>query len=184
MYTKSAMTYQLFSSFIHRIRTNRRWRMCVVTLWHLVGISLAYWGAFLLRFDFEVPENYFALFWRTLPAALFIYYVAFTTFRTDQSTWSYFGLDDLMRKGVALVAGTIGMIAAIYLDPELLLCRLSAFRHRHSRLAAWLVGSRWPVCRTLCSNEERTRGCEGESHGNVPARRIRCRSESCVANGP
>ena len=138
-----------------RIRADRQIRMAVVTLWHLIGICLAYWGAFLLRFDFSIPSRVLATFWQTLPATVFVYYVAFATFRTDQSKWSYFSLDDLMRKAVALIVGTIGIILAIYviLDFSFEGYPRSAFVVTFLLLGLWEGGGRCAVRYVLMKRE-------------------------------
>ncbi|MGH9561383.1 MAG: hypothetical protein ACRD3S_08005, partial [Terracidiphilus sp.] len=63
-------------------------------------------GAFLLRFDFSIPQKY----WGDLITALVIWVVAkaavFYAFKLDRGVWRYFGAPDLIRVTLGNLAGS------------------------------------------------------------------------------
>lgn len=81
-------------------------RRLLITAWHMVGIFLAYHGAFLLRFDGNVPLAGTYLCWVTLPVLMIIYLMSFALFRLYSGMWAYFSIDDAVRICAALICGT------------------------------------------------------------------------------
>jgi len=66
-------------------------------LWHLLGVGITYWAAFLLRFDGSIPFDYMEVFLHSLPILLVVCIFCFTLFRLFSDVWAYFSVDDLVR---------------------------------------------------------------------------------------
>lgn len=62
-----------------------------------VLFALAYWGSFLLRFDFSIPSWQSAVLWRTLPVLVLVQTLVFGVFRLHQGLWRYASVADLRR---------------------------------------------------------------------------------------
>jgi FlaA1/EpsC-like NDP-sugar epimerase len=73
-----------------------RLRRPVVLALHLALIPLGYFAAFALRFDFDIPAEYAALFWRTLPYVLAIRLASFGVFGLFHGWWRHVGMRDLV----------------------------------------------------------------------------------------
>lgn len=89
-------------------------RKVVVTLWHTLGVVIAYYLAFLIRFDFIIPANYVDTYLRTIPFTLGNFLIMFHLFRLHRVLWVYFSIDDLQRTGTAIFAGTLTNAVMIY----------------------------------------------------------------------
>ena len=86
---------------------------------HLALIPVAYWFAFLLRFDGAVPDRYVAVYWATLPLLLGLRLVAFAVFRQFRGWWRYVGMHDLAALVNALSWSTVLFVLALFLTGEL-----------------------------------------------------------------
>jgi FlaA1/EpsC-like NDP-sugar epimerase len=80
-------------------------------VWHIVGIPLTFWAAFLLRFDGQVPEPFVHLYFQSLPVLMILCLLVFFVFRLFSDIWTYFSVDDLVRLGGAL-AVSLGLFSA------------------------------------------------------------------------
>ena len=88
-------------------------------------ISFSLYLAFLLRFEFDIPQKYFNLFVSTLPLFILIKLMVFSCFKMHRITWRYVGIKDLMNIINALiVSGSILM--------ALILVPLPSFIPAHS----------------------------------------------------
>ena len=67
----------------------------------------AYFSAFLLRFDFQPPAAYLALFAWTVWPLVAIRLAAFRLFRLTRERWRYAGVSDVARLVLAAVAGSV-----------------------------------------------------------------------------
>jgi FlaA1/EpsC-like NDP-sugar epimerase len=72
-----------------------RYRRPIIIGIHLVLIPLAYWLAFLLRFDGNVPAQRVELFWMSLPALLVIRLGSFYYFQLFEGFWRNVGMHEL-----------------------------------------------------------------------------------------
>jgi UDP-GlcNAc:undecaprenyl-phosphate GlcNAc-1-phosphate transferase len=77
----------------------------------LLLVALAYYGAYLLRFDAEMPSEQFEIFARTLPLILLVQMLVFLIGGVYRGLWRYTGVGDalLIAKAV-LVAGIISAV--------------------------------------------------------------------------
>ena len=123
---------------------------------HLLGalaldlclVAVAWAGAFWLRFNLEVPDEFTALAWQGLAVPLAAYGLAFLVLRVDRHVWRYTGLAELRHLGLAIALGG-GLTAAavlmlrlpqfprsvLLLQPVLVLCLLGAARAASRSLA-------------------------------------------------
>ncbi|CAN5695386.1 nucleoside-diphosphate sugar epimerase/dehydratase [soil metagenome] len=87
-------------------------RRLLVLAAHLVLIPLAYWLAFVLRFDVPMPEERVRLFWITVPVLLVIRLASFSYFRLFQGWWRNVGMHDLkdLVKAVSLSSALFLMV--------------------------------------------------------------------------
>ena len=71
------------------------YRRILIILVHLVLCAAAYTIAFLLRFEFSIPVEYFPIFTRTLPLVLAIKFLVFYYFGIYSGLWRYVSITDL-----------------------------------------------------------------------------------------
>jgi UDP-GlcNAc:undecaprenyl-phosphate GlcNAc-1-phosphate transferase len=91
----------------------------------VVLITLAYYGAFLLRFDDAPPYEYILAFKATVGIVIALKIVSFGLFGVYRGAWSYAGIFDLSRLMAAIVAAAFVTVA--YAD-----WRVPALAHSHS----------------------------------------------------
>jgi FlaA1/EpsC-like NDP-sugar epimerase len=94
-------------------------RRLVILVLHLALIPVAYWIAFLLRFDGEVPPDYARVYWLTLPLLLALRLGAFLIFRQFRGWWRYVGMHDLAALVNALSWSTLVFVAALFLTGQI-----------------------------------------------------------------
>lgn len=119
-------------------------------------ILLAYYGAYLLRFDGDLPAEQFTIFIRTLPIFVAIQILAFLACGVYRGMWRYISVDDLILvvKAVSIGAGVSCLAtmllykfqgpsrAVFILNGLLLLLFVGASRISFRMLAAVIVGKR------------------------------------------
>ncbi len=127
---------------------------------HLLGalaldlflIALAWAGAFWLRFNLEVPDEFQALAWQGLPAPLVAYGFALVVLRVDRHVWRYTGLAELRHLGLAIALGGVLTAAAV------LMLRLPFFPRSvlllQPVLALLLLGAARAAARSLAERAE------------------------------
>lgn len=85
-------------------------RLPLLVVGHVVIFTLGYWGAFCLKFDFNIPENFETLYWRTLPVVLAVHIGFFWVFNTFHGWWRYVTFRDLL----AFVAPIFASAVTLY----------------------------------------------------------------------
>ncbi len=88
-------------------------RVWLLAVGHGVVFALAYWFAFMLRFDFVVPANHVARFWITLPAILAIQLYVFYITGHFHGWWRYVTFSDL---AALLRASAASLLALVILN--------------------------------------------------------------------
>lgn len=63
----------------------------------------SYWFAFMLRFNFTIPDIYLSMFYKTLPAIVIIRIICFYFFGLYSGVWRYASMNDLLR----IIKGTV-----------------------------------------------------------------------------
>jgi UDP-GlcNAc:undecaprenyl-phosphate/decaprenyl-phosphate GlcNAc-1-phosphate transferase len=122
----------------------------------VVLMTLAYYGAFLLRWDGNLPEEQSAIFLRTLPLVIIIQMSFFLFGGVYRGLWRYVGITDFLTIARAVIAGgTVSMLvvfmeywfrgpsrAVALLNILLLLVFVSVSRLSFRLFAALIVGRR------------------------------------------
>jgi len=73
--------------------------------------TLAFTGAYLLRFDFGIPEAFRPTFLFALPATVVIHFAAFHAFKLTRGWWRYVGIGDFLNAVKAALVGAMGLAA-------------------------------------------------------------------------
>jgi len=68
---------------------------------------LAYWFAYYLRFNFDIPKTNFAMFLNTLPVLVVLRVACFFIFGLYSGVWRYASMDDLIRIVKATVLSSL-----------------------------------------------------------------------------
>ncbi|MBN1931069.1 MAG: polysaccharide biosynthesis protein [Desulfobacterales bacterium] len=71
-------------------------RTLAILLIKIAIISSAFLFAFLLRFDFRMPDHYRSIFLKLLPALVAIKLTAFLTMKMNRSWWRYSSMNDVL----------------------------------------------------------------------------------------
>jgi UDP-GlcNAc:undecaprenyl-phosphate/decaprenyl-phosphate GlcNAc-1-phosphate transferase len=97
-----------FGNFSHR-------RRIVEILLDTVLVALAYYSAYLLRFDGDMPGQQIAIFIRTLPPLVAIQILSFLIGGVYKGIWRYAGVGELARLAIAVFIGsTICGLAVLF----------------------------------------------------------------------
>jgi UDP-GlcNAc:undecaprenyl-phosphate/decaprenyl-phosphate GlcNAc-1-phosphate transferase len=78
-------------------------------------IALAYYGAFVLRWDGVLPDEQFQIFLKTLPLVIIIQIAFFLVGGVYRGLWRYVGMSDLLIIARAVVAGATVSTIVIFL---------------------------------------------------------------------
>ena len=90
----------------HLSRLPRWSRITILVAIHAILFTVAYVGAFALRFDFAIPENYQQVMWDNLLPVLGVKLAVFAALRMFQGWWKYVSLYDVVALTRALVAAS------------------------------------------------------------------------------
>jgi FlaA1/EpsC-like NDP-sugar epimerase len=91
-----------------------RHRRLVVIAAHLALLSLAYWIAVSLRFDFEVPERYYDVVWSVFPLVLLLRMATFAGFGLFHGWWRHAGMHDLLSITKAVTVSSVLLVAVLF----------------------------------------------------------------------
>ena len=90
------------------LKLGPRARNALALLHDMTAAAIAWWLAFLLRFNLDVPDDYVRWFFFTLPGVVGLYGIVFWGMRLYRGLWRYASLPDLRR---ILMAVSIGALA-------------------------------------------------------------------------
>lgn len=95
-------------------------RMVLVVAAHVALFSIAYLGAFLIRFDFAFPEHWRPVIAATLPLAVLSKVVVFAGLRNFNGWWKYVSLHDILElaRSLAVASGLFLFINVFIRVPE------------------------------------------------------------------
>jgi len=96
-----------------------RLRRPLVLALHLVLIPATYYAAFALRFDFDLPEHFAGLFWRSLPYLLGARLLSFAVFGLFRGWWRHVGMTDLVNLVRAVTASSVLLLLALFMTQQL-----------------------------------------------------------------
>jgi UDP-GlcNAc:undecaprenyl-phosphate GlcNAc-1-phosphate transferase len=133
-------------------------RRIIEILLDTVLMALAYYSAYLLRFEGLMPDEQSAIFIRTLPLLMAVQILSFLIGGVYRGIWSYVGVDELARLAVAVFIGAVvsgltvfffyefqGPSRAVFiLNGLLLLVLVGASRISFRLIAALIAGQRQP----------------------------------------
>jgi FlaA1/EpsC-like NDP-sugar epimerase len=103
------------SKVLQIVSGNPLLRATVITLWYMSVVSCAYYGAYLLRFDGEIPGETFDVFCRTLPVLLLVRIITFQRFELYSGLLHYVSVDDVWRTMKAIAVSTLIFMVIAYL---------------------------------------------------------------------
>jgi FlaA1/EpsC-like NDP-sugar epimerase len=141
-----------------------RWRRLIVALLHLSLVAASNYAAFLLRFDFTLPDAEWQHYLQALPSLLLIRGLLFYRFRLFQGLWRYTSLWDLRNIVLAVSISSVvfyfgihwivGMKAyprsVMLIDPLLLVCLMAGVRLAHRMFPTLL-----PSLRAVAADAQR-----------------------------
>jgi len=87
-----------------------------IALTHDIAAAfLAWFGAFLLRFNFEFPPEHFALMKETLIIVIPFQTISFLTFGLYRGAWRFVSMPDLKRILLIVAASNIALVALLFM---------------------------------------------------------------------
>ncbi|MCX5803001.1 MAG: nucleoside-diphosphate sugar epimerase/dehydratase, partial [Proteobacteria bacterium] len=90
-----------------------RGKRIIVIFSDVVLVTLSYWLAYLLRFNFSIPEIFYNKFVESLPVLVLIRIVCFYLFRLYSGVWRYASINDLLRILKAITLSSFLFVAFI-----------------------------------------------------------------------
>jgi FlaA1/EpsC-like NDP-sugar epimerase len=79
------------------------------------AVALSWWMAYLLRFNFDIPSDYWRGLVQTLPVVLPVYLLVFMVSRLERGLWRFAGLPDVERILAAVaIAGVLSVIVLYF----------------------------------------------------------------------
>jgi len=100
---------------VEMIKRSIRYRSGVIIGMHIALVSLAYFMAFLLRFEFRMPAEQWNLFLRTLPLLLIIRIAVFAGFHLYKGLWRYVSMPDIVAILKAVTLSSLIFLASVLL---------------------------------------------------------------------
>ncbi|HEX8907453.1 MAG TPA: nucleoside-diphosphate sugar epimerase/dehydratase [Longimicrobiaceae bacterium] len=91
----------------------------IIWAMHVVLIPAAYYAAFLLRFDGNVPQPYRHFFWDTVLYLLILRLATFGAFGLFSGWWRHVGMSDLVALVKAVTVSSALLLAVLFLISEL-----------------------------------------------------------------
>ncbi len=74
-----------------------KYRRALILITNLFLVSLSYYAAFMLRFDFALPDEYSKVFLKTLPFLILVKLLVFHYFGLFRGLWRYVSIYDLVQ---------------------------------------------------------------------------------------
>jgi FlaA1/EpsC-like NDP-sugar epimerase len=81
-------------------------------------LSLAYWLAFLFRFELNLKSTWFRVLATTWPYVIVLQYAGLLAFGVPRMSWRYVSIGDAARVLVALATSTVVLVAVRLIGPE------------------------------------------------------------------
>lgn len=95
-----------------------------------VAVALAWWIAFLFRFNFDIPHIFIGYLAESLPVILILHSICFYGFGLYRGLWRFASLPDLKRIIRAIAFGTLLTASfALIVHPEIIIPRSVLFIH-------------------------------------------------------
>lgn len=91
------------------------YRRLFAATYDFLAVLMAWYGAFLLRFNFDIPFEYFVLFKHTLLIILITKLTAFSSFGLYKGTWRFASIPDLKRILLSVFVSGVALVTLIFL---------------------------------------------------------------------
>lgn len=101
------MTRSIVQWSLRFTRQNRAGRAVVLTLIYIGAVTLCFWAAYQIRFDFEVPPEFQSSFLVLALAAITAKLIGLFAFHQYDGLLTYFGKPDLKRLALACTIGSL-----------------------------------------------------------------------------
>ncbi|MEX2577580.1 MAG: nucleoside-diphosphate sugar epimerase/dehydratase [Verrucomicrobiales bacterium] len=84
-------------------------------IFHLVGMVACYYLAFLIRFDFQLEEQFARSFRETLGVVVIVFLILIVVFKLYQGLWRFFTFRDCVVTAAVLALGTLLVMGVVFL---------------------------------------------------------------------
>ncbi len=98
-----------------QIRLSGKWKRGIVATSDVVFTLLSYWFAYMLRFNFSIPDQYYHQMIETMPVILVLRIASFYYFGLYKGMWRYASIGDLIRIFKASIIGSLLFFAYVFL---------------------------------------------------------------------
>ena len=89
----------------------RKFRYPILILLDLIIVNLAYLFSFIVRFDFNIPNEFITKYINMLPVICLLYIIPFTICKMYRSLWSNASIDEFIRGMIGcLIGGVLNLI--------------------------------------------------------------------------
>ncbi|HEY5948115.1 MAG TPA: hypothetical protein VIV40_21615, partial [Kofleriaceae bacterium] len=89
----------------------------LISILDITGLSIAYWLAFLFRFELTFPDGVVGVALFNWPYVVAIHYGALYVFGVPRMSWRYMTMRDAVRIGLAVAASSLVLIAVRFSAP-------------------------------------------------------------------
>src|SRR5690606_13043028 len=93
----------------------KSWRTSSAWLHDLAVAGLAWWFAYLLRFNFVIPPNFVSSMWHTALWAIPLQSVSFIMFGLYRGIWRFASIPDLQRILKAILFAAVAIAAILFM---------------------------------------------------------------------
>ena len=142
------------------VTLNGRWKVMMVFVSDIVLTICSYWLAYLLRFNFNVPQSFYLRWLELLPVLLLIRILCYYFFGLYGGVWRYASMNDLVRILKAVTLGSLLFIGYGIFRYHLVDLPRSVFLIDWFVLIIFLGGSRflYRLSREFYSARDRSKG--------------------------
>lgn len=97
-----------------RLWDSSLFRRSLAMMFHILGIAIAYFGAYTLRFDFDIPDKHLVTFEKRVIILFSCYILSILLFRLHRGMWRFFTLRDCVYTAFVFGFGTVLSAVMIY----------------------------------------------------------------------
>lgn len=85
----------------------KKWRVPLLLIADIIFINIAYLFSFIVRFDFNIPNDYVQSYIRMLPIILLSYIIPLALFKMYKSLWSNASIDEFVKGLIGCIIGCV-----------------------------------------------------------------------------
>src|SRR5690349_4136666 len=97
----------------------RFWQRSLVTILDVISLSIAFWLAFLFRFEFEIPSSQLQVILLSWPFVVAINELGLYVLGVPRMSWRYMTMRDTVRVGFAIAVSTTVLLGIRIVAPML-----------------------------------------------------------------